>query len=67
MAREPAPAPSDLLRPGEVADLFHVYIRTVGRWRKAGRIPADQIVTTPGGRFRYRGAYIRSLLAGDPR
>ena len=57
-------APEELLYPGEVADLFRVDVKTVWRWRETGRIPAEHVVTTPGGRFLYRGAYIRSLLAG---
>ena len=63
MARQPEP-PEELLYPGEVANLFRVDVKTVWRWRHTGRIPAEQTVTTPGGRFLYRGAYIRSLLAG---
>ena len=63
MARQPEPS-EELLYPGEVADLFRVDVKTVWRWRETGRIPAEHVVTTPGGRFLYRGAYIRSLLAG---
>ena len=65
MARETAP--SDLLNPGEVAALFRVDVKTVWRWRQDGRIPAEQTVTTPGGRYLYRGEYIRSLLNGGAR
>jgi excisionase family DNA binding protein len=65
MARETAPP--DLLRPDEVAAMFGVAKDTVNRWAKAGRIPADQTVRTPGGALRYRAAYIRSLLAGGAR
>ena len=35
------------LTPAEVADLFRVNPKTVGRWAKEGRLP---YVTTPGGR-----------------
>ena len=69
MARKTAPPdpPEELLYPGEVADLFRVDVKTVWRWRQDGRIPAEQTVTTPGGRYLYRAAYIRSLLNGGQR
>ena len=63
MTATPSAAP-DLLRPGEVAHLFRVDVKTVWRWHAEGKIPADQIVTTPSGRSLYRGGYIRSLLGG---
>jgi predicted site-specific integrase-resolvase len=65
MARETAPP--DLLYPREVAAIFNVDVKTVGRWRTGGKIPADQIVATPGGSYLYRAGYIRSLLAGGAR
>jgi excisionase family DNA binding protein len=51
-----------LLTPGEVADLFRVEPRTVGRWARDGRLSA---VRTPGGHRRYRESAVRALLAGQ--
>mgnify|MGYP001614673223 FL=1 len=48
-----------LLKPCEVADLFRVDPKTVGRWAAKGRIGS---IRTPGGDRRYRGSEIRALL-----
>ncbi len=48
-----------LLRPGEVAELFGVDQRPVGRWAKQGRLPA---VRTIGGHYRFPEAAVRALL-----
>jgi len=48
-----------LLRPGEVAELFGIDQRPVGRWAKQGRIPA---VRTIGGHYRFPEAAVRALL-----
>ena len=47
--------------------MFRVEVSTVNRWARTGRIAAEQVVTTPTGRLRYRAPYIRSLLTGDQR
>lgn len=52
------------LTPAEVCAMFRVGPRALSRWRKTGKIPASEIVPTPGGHFRYRAAYIRGLLSG---
>ncbi len=48
-----------LLRPGEVAELFGVDQRPVGRWAKQGRLPA---VRTIGGHYRFPENAVRALL-----
>lgn len=60
----PAPEPGDplqerFLTPAEVALLFRVDVKTVGRWEAAGRITS---VRTPGGHRRYRESDVRALL-----
>lgn len=53
------PTTERLLTGGEVAELFRVDARTVGDWRRAGRLDA---VRTPGGSFRYRESAVNALL-----
>ncbi len=48
-----------LLTPGEVAILFRVDAKTVGRWAQAGRVKS---IKTPGGHRRYRESDIRELI-----
>jgi excisionase family DNA binding protein len=48
-----------LLTPGEVAVLFRVDAKTVGRWAAAGRIAS---IRTPGGHRRFRESQVLSLL-----
>lgn len=55
-------AGEDLLTPAEVASLFRVDSKTVGRWHQAGRIVA---IRTPGGHRRFRKSDIKALLEGD--
>jgi len=56
----PVPEPeSDLLTSAEVADLFRVDLKTVGRWASSGRIKS---FCTPGGHRRYRKSDIQALL-----
>ena len=43
--------PEPLLKPGQVAELFRVDVKTVARWAKAGKIDA---IRTPGGQNRFR-------------
>jgi excisionase family DNA binding protein len=50
-----------LLTPGEVAALFRVDPKTVGRWAAAGRLV---YIRTPGGHRRFRESEIRALLDG---
>jgi predicted site-specific integrase-resolvase len=56
----------ELLSCAEVACAFNVDPKTVTRWAKAGRIPADQIVVTLGGQRRYRGDWVRARVGGRP-
>lgn len=53
-----------LLKPEEVADLFRVDPKTVTRWVKAGRFPADAWLRTPGGHNRFRESKIYEMLEG---
>ena len=48
-----------LLTPSEVASLFRVGIRTVGKWARTGRLTS---VRTPGGHRRYRASEVEALL-----
>lgn len=48
-----------LLTPAEVASLFRVDRKTVGRWAKAGRLDS---VWTPGGHRRFRESVVYGLL-----
>lgn len=52
---------NQLLTPAEVAALFRVDPKTVGRWEKEGRIGC---VRTIGGHRRYRESEVRALLEG---
>lgn len=49
----------ELLTPTEVADLFRVDPKTVGRWADAGWI---SVVRTPGGHRRYWNDEVLALL-----
>lgn len=51
-----------LLTPAEVASLFRVDCRTVGRWAKAGRLAS---VLTPGGHRRFRESVVDDLLKAN--
>jgi excisionase family DNA binding protein len=53
-------APEAMLTPGEVAELFHVNIKTVGRWARAGKLVA---IRTLGGHRRYRVSEVKRALA----
>ncbi|MGH3159514.1 MAG: BldC family transcriptional regulator [Streptosporangiaceae bacterium] len=48
-----------LLTPAEVASLFRVDPKTVGRWAKAGRLNS---LRTPGGHRRFRESVVLDLL-----
>lgn len=48
-----------LMTPREVAALFGVDTKTLGRWAKAGKLSS---VRTLGGHRRYRETEIRALL-----
>ncbi|WP_281196840.1 BldC family transcriptional regulator [Microtetraspora niveoalba] len=58
-------AADDLMTPGEVAVLFRVDPKTVGRWAAAGLIP---FIRTPGGHRRYRRTDVDAFLSvgGSP-
>lgn len=51
---------SDLLTPDEVARIFKVSARTVGRWAKTGKLPAFR---TPGGQARFSRSVVEAFLA----
>jgi excisionase family DNA binding protein len=53
--------PDRLLTPGEVADMFRVNPKTVGRWAAEGRLESTR---TPGGHRRYRESVVLALLNG---
>lgn len=52
--------PERPLTPAETADLFGVDTKTIGRWVRAGKIPA---LRTVGGHHRFDPAEMRSILA----
>jgi excisionase family DNA binding protein len=54
-----SPLGSGVLRTGDVAKLFHVSPKTVGRWATEGRLP---YVRTLGGHRRYRAAGVQALI-----
>lgn len=65
MAKAPTPAtaPEDrLLTPAEVAALFRVDPKTVGRWAASGQISS---IRTPGGHRRYRETEVRHMLGSE--
>jgi excisionase family DNA binding protein len=51
-----------LLTSEEVAALFRVHPKTVGRWGRTGRLRA---IRTPGGHPRYKESVVRALLNED--
>lgn len=53
------PFDEEFLTPKEVAVLFHVNSKTVGRWARTGKI---RFTTTIGGHRRYRSAEVHALL-----
>ena len=59
---EEAQVPEKLLSAGEVAAMFGVESRTVGRWANSGKLTA---IKKPGWRWRkYRESEVRALLDG---
>lgn len=54
-------APDQWLRPGDAALLLDVGIPAVRQWGHSGKIPADAVMRTPGGGFRYRADAIFAL------
>lgn len=53
------PVASELMPPGEVAELFGVDPKTVSRWADAGKLDA---LRTLGGHRRYRAEEVHALL-----
>ena len=51
--------PEHLLTAAEVAELFRVSSKTVGRWGRSGALP---LYRTIGGHHRYRLSDVRSFL-----
>jgi DNA-binding transcriptional MerR regulator len=58
-----APQPEELLTPHEVAQMFRVNVKSVGRWEKTGKFPPGSVVRTLGGHRRFKAAVVRELLA----
>ena len=54
--------PEHLLTAAEVAELFRVSSKTVGRWGRSGALP---LYRTVGGHHRYRLADVRAFLGLD--
>jgi excisionase family DNA binding protein len=50
---------TELLTPGQVAELFNVNPKTVTRWARAGKITA---IRTLGGHRRFKAEEIHSFL-----
>lgn len=50
------------LRLAEVADVFGVDAKTVGRWARTGKVAA---VRTPGGHWRILPAGLRALVEAE--
>lgn len=61
MNNDNRPEPERLLLPGEVAVLFRVDPKTVGRWAAEGKLESTR---TPGGHRRYRESVVFALLNG---
>jgi len=57
------PALERLLTASEVAQLFRVSAKTVGRWGRSGALP---LYRTVGGHHRYRLADVFAFLGLDP-
>jgi excisionase family DNA binding protein len=56
LVREPEYDDSDILTPGEVAELFAVSPRTIRLWADEGKLPSFRTV---GGQRRFRWADVR--------
>jgi len=52
----------ELLTTGEMAELFRVDPRTIGRWDRAGRFESGAVLRTPSGQRRFRRDKITALL-----
>src|SRR3954471_11056813 len=59
---EAEPAIDRMLTTSEVAKLFRVSAKTVGRWGRSGSLPLHRTI---GGHHRYRLADVRSFLGLD--
>jgi excisionase family DNA binding protein len=60
VAHDPLTSPERPLTPAEAADLFGVDTKTIGRWVRAGKLPAQRTV---GGHHRFDPAEMRRILA----
>lgn len=61
-ARRPHP----LLTRAEVARALRVDPTTVDAWRREGRLLPAEVVTLPGGRYRYRRTLLARLTGAQP-
>jgi len=61
-ATDGAPALERMLTASEVAQLFRVSAKTVGRWGRSGALP---LYRTVGGHHRYRLADVIAFLGLD--
>lgn len=59
------PADPEWLTPGEVAVMFRVDPRTVGRWRTKGLIKPADVIRTLGGHRRYRTAALHAIATAE--
>jgi excisionase family DNA binding protein len=55
-----------LYTTAELATRFRIDSKTVARWAKNGKIPADKIVTTLGGHRRFDADWVDEQLDAAP-
>ncbi len=60
MGQKPA---EELLTPGQVAAIFRVNPKTVGRWGDAGKLT---VIKTTGGQRRFLKSEVLALLESPP-
>jgi excisionase family DNA binding protein len=68
VSTQPDPALPRLLTSTEVARLLRVDAKTVGRWARAGKLPALRTLGGQRGQghFRFRENDILALIGGQP-
>jgi DNA-binding transcriptional MerR regulator len=60
-------ADDTVMRPGQVALLFHVDVRTVWHWANIGRFPDGAVFKTEGGHRRFWRSDVHALHTTDER